>query len=149
MLSASGRFFSNSLIFCLQRPEVMASSLPLLVLLLCCVGVALSDLRVSRLSARGLRKGVSEADGYVKVYCVSRYLGETNVIRNNPNPYWSQTFSYSDARANDRLELRVYDQDPLFDDEVGRCYTRLRRGNHWERCSLRKGGTLYFSYSFS
>uniref|UniRef100_A0A3Q2QPS3 C2 domain-containing protein n=1 Tax=Fundulus heteroclitus TaxID=8078 RepID=A0A3Q2QPS3_FUNHE len=135
---------------CLQPPEAMASSIPLIVLLLCSVGVAHSDLRVYNLRATGLRPDqTSSADGFVKVYCGSRFLGQTHVYNNHPNPSWPESFSYPRAKHNDNLRVRVYDKDVVFDDELGSCSTRIRRGNSNMHCSLRKGGTLFFSYSFS
>ncbi|MEQ2266480.1 hypothetical protein XENORESO_006719 [Xenotaenia resolanae] len=135
--------------FCLQLPEVMASSLPLIVLLLCCVGVAHSYLEVYNLRAEHLRpdKG-SNADGFVRVYCGSWYLGQTDVFHDSPNPSWGKRFTYSRALQNDQLMVRVYDKDVVFDDELGSCRNPIRRGTNSVRCYLRTGGSVIFTYHF-
>ncbi|KAK5612089.1 hypothetical protein CRENBAI_000757 [Crenichthys baileyi] len=132
-----------------QLPEVMASSLPLIVLLLCCVTVAHSYLEVYNLRAQHLRPDHgSNADGFVRVNCGSWYLGQTDVFHDNPNPSWGKRFTYSGALQNDLLIVRVYDKDVVFADELGSCRTPIRRGTYRVTCNLRTGGSLFFTYRF-
>ncbi|XP_005809816.1 perforin-1-like [Xiphophorus maculatus] len=128
----------------------MASSLPLIVLLLCCVSLAHSYLSVSNIRAQNLRPDkYSKPDGYVKVYYGSRIMGQTSLVKSNRNPSWSQRFNYYSAMVGGSLTVRVYDKDVVFDDFLGSCTTKIERGTYSARCNLSKGGTLYFTYSFS
>uniref|UniRef100_A0A1A8CWG8 C2 domain-containing protein n=1 Tax=Nothobranchius kadleci TaxID=1051664 RepID=A0A1A8CWG8_NOTKA len=127
----------------------MASSLPL-VLLLCILGTAFSDLRVSNLRAAGLRPDQnSNADGFVKVFCASTSMGQTTVYHDHPNPSWTSTFTYRRALQGDVLKLEVFDKDVAFDDRLGTCTVRIKKGTFSHRCSLTKGGTLSYTYSLN
>ncbi|XP_032425469.1 perforin-1-like [Xiphophorus hellerii] len=128
----------------------MASSLPLIVLLLCCVSLAHSYLSVSNIRAQNLRPDkYSKPDSYVKVYYGSRIMGQTSLVKSNRNPSWSQRFNYYSAMVGGSLTVRVYDKDVVFDDFLGSCTTKIKRGAYSARCNLSKGGTLYLTYSFS
>ncbi|XP_014853869.1 PREDICTED: perforin-1-like [Poecilia mexicana] len=128
----------------------MASSLPLIVLLLCCVGLAHSYLRVSNLRAQNLRLNkYSKPDGYVKVYYGSIFMGQTSFVRGNRDPSWPQSFNYYSAKLGGRLTVKVYDKNAVFDDYLGGCTTVIsKRGIYSGWCNLSTGGTLYLTYSF-
>ncbi|AWP06479.1 C2 domain protein [Scophthalmus maximus] len=130
--------------------EAMASSLPLLLLVLCSLTVAEARLNLSNLRASGLRPDTfSAADGYVKVFCSSANLGTTSVKLNNPNPWWSEAFSYFDARQHDILKLQVFDRDLLSDDLLGVCQIQIKVGNYGHDCPLKTGGNLHYEYTLS
>ncbi|XP_028269099.1 perforin-1-like [Parambassis ranga] len=126
----------------------MASSLPLLLVILCSLGVAQSQLRVFGLRASDLPSGLlGTTDGYVKVFCGSATLGATSVRNDNPNPWWEEEFSYFKAKQNDVLRLQVHDSDYLLDDLLGVCQRQIKMGTHEHDCYLEKGGTLHYSYT--
>lgn len=125
----------------------MASTLALLLLVLCSLTATEAQLTVYNLRARNLgASGLSLPDGFVKVYCNTAYLDKTSTVKDNRNPNWSKEFSYSRARVNDVLKLEVYDGDLAFHDILGTCQGRLKAGTYSSFCSLSKGGTLYFTY---
>ncbi|XP_041644214.1 rabphilin-1-like [Cheilinus undulatus] len=126
----------------------MASSLPLLLLVVCTLNVAQSQIRVFDLRATGLPSdllGIS--DGYVTIYCASTSLGKTSVQHDTINPWWPEEFSYYKAKENDLLRLEVHDSDLLFDDLLGVCERPIKVGTHSHDCYLAEGGTLHYSYT--
>ncbi|XP_059196480.1 perforin-1-like [Centropristis striata] len=126
----------------------MASSLPLLILVLCSLNVAQSQLKLFDLRASDLPSGLlGTTDGYVKVFSGSADLGKTSVRNDNPNPWWEEEFSHFKAQQNDILRLEVHDSDYLFDDLLGVCQRQLKTGTHQHDCFLKKGGTLHYTYT--
>ncbi|XP_040012087.1 perforin-1-like [Xiphias gladius] len=126
----------------------MASSLPLLLWLLCSLTVAEAQIKLFNLSASDLPSNIlGITDGYVKVFCGSAPLGETSVRNNNPNPWWEEEFIYFKAQENDILRLEVYDSDLFFDDLLGVCQRQIKQGTHEHDCFLEKGGTLHYTYT--
>uniref|UniRef100_A0A3Q1HCC2 C2 domain-containing protein n=1 Tax=Anabas testudineus TaxID=64144 RepID=A0A3Q1HCC2_ANATE len=57
----------------------MTSSLPVLLSVLCSLGLGVTD-------------------GYVKVFCNSAHLGTASVVKNNADPFWSEEFAHSKAQ---------------------------------------------------
>ncbi|AWP06481.1 C2 domain protein isoform 2 [Scophthalmus maximus] len=128
--------------------EAMASSLPLLLLVLCSLTVAEAQLKLFNLRASNLPSNIlGTTDGYVKVFCGPAVLGETSVRNNNPNPWWAEEFSHFKAQENDILRLEVHDSDIIFNDLLGVCQRRIKVGTHEHDCFLEKGGTLHYSYT--
>ncbi|XP_040898675.1 GTPase activating protein 1-like [Toxotes jaculatrix] len=128
----------------------MASSLPLLLLVLCGLGVAQSRLKVYNMRATCLPSDLlGITDGYVKVFCGSASLGTTAVRKDNANPWWEEEFSYFKAQQNDVLRLEVHDSDIFFDDLLGVCQRQIKYGTYEHECYLEKGGTLRYTYSLS
>ncbi|XP_041793743.1 protein C2-DOMAIN ABA-RELATED 3-like [Chelmon rostratus] len=126
----------------------MASSLPLLLLVLCSLTEAEAQLRVFNLRASDLPSNlVGTTDGYVEVFCGPGSLGKTSVRNNNPNPWWEEDFTYFQAQENDVLRLEVHDSDFIFDDLLGVCQRRLKPGSYEHDCYLEKGGTLHYAYT--
>ncbi|XP_076588045.1 perforin-1-like [Chaetodon auriga] len=126
----------------------MASSLPLLLLVLCSLTGTEAQLRLFNLRASDLPTNLlATTDGFVKVFCGSISLGETSVRNNDPNPWWEEEFTYFQVQENDILKLEVYDSDILFDDLVGACHRELKRGTHEHDCYLERGGILHYSYT--
>ncbi|XP_061624315.1 perforin-1-like [Phyllopteryx taeniolatus] len=126
----------------------MASSLSLLLLVLCALSVAQSQLKVFNLHASGLPSDIlGISDGYVKVFCGSATLGTTAVRKDNANPWWEEEFSYFKAQEHDVLRLEVYDHDLVFDDQLGVCQRQIRPGTHQHDCFLKNGGTLHYVYT--
>nr|XP_046242163.1 perforin-1-like [Scatophagus argus] len=131
-----------------KASEAMASSLPLLLLVLCCLSVAQSQLKVFDLRANDLPSDLlGITDGYVKVICGFEKVGQTSIRDNNANPWWEEEFTYFQALENDVLRLEVHDSDVLFDDLVGVCQRQIKLGTHEHECFLEKGGTLHYSYT--
>lgn len=128
----------------------MSSSVSLLLLVLCGLAAAQDGLRVYNLRATGLpTDALGTADGYVKVFSGAASLGRTTTLHNQINPWWDEVFSYRNALENDTLRLEVYDKDLVFDDRLGVCATRLRKGRFDYQCTLDEGGSLYYSYTLS
>ncbi|CAK6950502.1 perforin-1-like [Scomber scombrus] len=128
----------------------MASSLSLLLLVLCALTVAEAGLRVFNLRATDLLPDpIGPCDGYVKVFLSSVNLGTTSVILNNARPWWEEEFAYISARQYNVLRLEVYDRDLIYDDLLGTCETQIKQGTHEYYCSLKTGGKLHFSYTLS
>ena len=126
----------------------MASSLPLLLVVLCILTVAEAQLKVFNLRASDLPSNIlATTDSYVKVFCGSATLGETSVRNNNANPWWEEEFSYFKAQQNNVLRLEVYDSDLVFDDLLGICQRQIKPGTHEHDCFLEKGGTLHYTYT--
>ncbi|XP_060893457.1 double C2-like domain-containing protein alpha [Labrus mixtus] len=126
----------------------MASSLPLLLLLLCTLNVAHSNIRIFNLRATGLPSDLfGTTDGYVKVSFASVGLGKTSVQRNTVNPWWTEEFSYFNAEENDVLMFEVFDSDLIFDDLLGVCQRQVKVGTHSFDCYLEKQGTFHYSYT--
>ncbi|XP_023253320.1 perforin-1-like [Seriola lalandi dorsalis] len=128
----------------------MASSLPLLLLVLCSLSVAQSQLRVFNLRASGLPSDLfGVTDGYVKVFCSSAAMGMTSIRHDNPNPWWEEQFTNSNAQVNDVLRLEVFDHDFVFDDLLGVCQCQIKPGTHEHDCFLKEGGSLHYAYTLS
>ncbi|XP_061133860.1 uncharacterized protein LOC133153776 [Syngnathus typhle] len=126
----------------------MASSLSLILLVLCGLPMAQAQLKVFNLRATGLPSDIlGITDGYVKVFCGSATLGKTEVRKDTVNPWWEEEFSYFKAQAQDVLRLEVYDRDLVFDDLLGVCQRQIRPGTHAHDCFLKKGGTLHYVYT--
>lgn len=129
--------------------EAMASTLPLVLLVLCSLSMAQTQLKLYKLRATDLPAdlfGISDA--YVKVFCGATSLGQTSIQHNEINPWWNEEFHYN-AWENDIVRLEVYDSDSFFDDRLGVCETRLRFGTYDNSCTLEEGGTLHYIYSLS
>uniref|UniRef100_UPI0037E97A9D perforin-1-like n=1 Tax=Semicossyphus pulcher TaxID=241346 RepID=UPI0037E97A9D len=128
----------------------MASSLPLLLLVLCSLTVTDAQLKLFNLRASDLPSNIlGTTDGYVKVFCGSATLGKTSVRNDNINPWWEEEFSHFKAQENDVLRMEVFDSDFLADDLVGVCQRQIKVGTHQHDCFLKKGGTLHYSYTLS
>ncbi|XP_018541072.1 uncharacterized protein LOC108897030 [Lates calcarifer] len=126
----------------------MASSLPLLLLVLCSLTVAEAQLKLFNLRASDLPSNIlGTADAYVKVFSGSAMLGKTSVRNNNPNPWWEEEFTHFKAQENDILRLEVHDSDFLFDDLLGVCQRQMKLGTQEHDCFLEKGGILHYSYT--
>ncbi|XP_070819678.1 perforin-1-like [Chaetodon trifascialis] len=126
----------------------MASSLALLLLVLCSLTETEAQLRLFNLRASDLPSNLlATTDGFVKVFCGSTSLGETSVRNNDPNPWWEEEFNYFQVEENDVLRLEVYDSGIFFDDLVGDCHRPLKKGTYEHDCYLERGGTLHYSYT--
>ncbi|XP_034027141.1 protein C2-DOMAIN ABA-RELATED 1-like [Thalassophryne amazonica] len=122
----------------------------LLLLVLCGLTVAEAQLMVFNLRASDLPSDIlGTSDGYVKVSCGQAYLGQTDVRKDNANPWWEEEFSYSNGQENNVLKLNVYDSDVLFDDHLGTCERQIKVGTHEHDCHLEKGSTLHYVYTLS
>ncbi|XP_042356920.1 perforin-1-like [Plectropomus leopardus] len=128
----------------------MASRLPLLLLVLCSLNVAQSELKLFNLRASGLPSGLlGTTDGYTKVFCGGQTLGTTSIRNDDANPWWEEEFKSLKAHQNDVLRLEVYDSDYLHDDLLGVCQRQIKLGTHEHNCFLEKGGTLHYTYTLS
>ncbi|XP_068590369.1 perforin-1-like [Cebidichthys violaceus] len=126
----------------------MASSRPLLLLVLCSLTLADAQLKLFNLRGSELPTSIlGTTDGYVKVFCGSASLGETSIRNNDPNPWWEEEFTNFKAQENDVLRLEVHDSDVVFDDLLGVCQRQIKLGTHKHDCFLKKGGTLHYTYT--
>uniref|UniRef100_A0A8B9K5M3 Perforin-1-like n=1 Tax=Astyanax mexicanus TaxID=7994 RepID=A0A8B9K5M3_ASTMX len=109
----------------------------------------LATLKVFRLRANTLYGDKwTETDGSVEVT-----FGETGrrteVINNNNNPRWRETFEYGPVKLSisKQLTFKVYDADTYWNsDLLGACSFDLRSGDVTETCYFQYG-TFVFSYS--
>ncbi|CAL9707895.1 unnamed protein product [Knipowitschia caucasica] len=109
-----------------------------------------SQLRVFNLRAIGLpQDSLGITDGYVKVHFRSELLGQTEVCKNEANPWWREEFIYIHPKPSDPLTLEVHDKDIIWDDMLGTCFTLVRWGTHQNQCALEEGGMLLYDYTLS
>ncbi|XP_077943581.1 perforin-1-like [Gasterosteus aculeatus] len=128
--------------------EAMASTRPLLLLVLCSLTLTDAQFRLFNLRASDLSANLlGTTDAYVKVFCGSSNLGETSVSRNEKNPWWEEEFTTYKGQENDVMKLEVFDSDILLDDQLGVCQRQLKLGTHTHDCFLKKGGTLHYTYT--
>lgn len=126
----------------------MASTRPLLLLVLCSLTLTDAQLKLFNLRASDLYTNIlGNPDAYVKVFCGSADLGETSVRNNNKNPWWEEEFTTYKAQENDVMKLEVFDSDILLDDQLGVCQRQIKLGTHTHDCFLKKGGTLHYTYT--
>ncbi|XP_072243153.1 perforin-1-like [Leuresthes tenuis] len=126
----------------------MASRLPPLLMFLCILSVAWSQLKLFDLRASDLPSNLfATTDGYVKVFCGAATLGKTSVRNDNSNPWWEEEFTHFKAEENEVLRLEVYDSDLIFDDLLGVCQRQIKLGTHEHDCFLKMGGTLHYTYT--
>ncbi|XP_040052745.2 uncharacterized protein LOC120831387 [Gasterosteus aculeatus] len=126
----------------------MASTRPLLLLVLCSLTLTDAQFKLFNLRATDLSANLlGRPDAYVKVSCGSSDLGETSVSRNQKNPWWEEEFATYKGQENDVMRLEVFDKDLFFDDLLGVCQRQIKRGTHAHDCFLEKGGTLHYTYT--
>uniref|UniRef100_A0A3Q3W2N1 C2 domain-containing protein n=1 Tax=Mola mola TaxID=94237 RepID=A0A3Q3W2N1_MOLML len=126
----------------------MASTLCLVLLVLCSLSMAQGQVKVFNLRASDLPSNLlATTDGYVKVFYNLSALGKTSIRKNDKNPWWEEEFIYINALENYNLTLKVYDNDVVFDDLLGVCQRKIKQGTHQHDCFLEKGGTLHYSYT--
>ncbi|KAG6921911.1 perforin 1, partial [Chelydra serpentina] len=87
-------------------------------------------------------------DAYVRVL----FLGQerqTSEITNDNNPIWFKDLVFGPVMlpAKPKMEIEVWDNDPWYDDLLGRCTVDLKFGSSGTlTCSL-DHGHLKFSYT--
>ncbi|XP_058868523.1 perforin-1-like [Acipenser ruthenus] len=94
----------------------------------------------------------SKTDAFVKVSYGSKTV-QTAVIYNNDNPVWGVRFDFGPVKMSmaEELKFEVWDEDNTWykrwNDLLGKCAIKLRRGSDLsEMCALNHG-TLFFSYT--
>lgn len=115
----------------------------------CCPsGKGLATLKVFRLYARDLYGDTwSKTDGSVEVR-YGHVVKRTNIISNNDNPVWGETFEFGPITMSmaNKLQFRVYDEDKYWNsDLLGQCSFELHSGKESNSCMLNHG-TFFFSY---
>lgn len=109
----------------------------------------LATLKVFGLYARNLYGDVfSKTDGSVEV-TYGNVIQRTNIISNNDNPAWHETFEFGPITMSmaDKLQFRVYDEDTYWNsDLLGQCSFKLQSGKRSRSCMLNHG-TFFFSYT--
>ncbi|XP_030597243.1 perforin-1-like [Archocentrus centrarchus] len=115
----------------------------------CCpAGKGFATLKVFKLYATGLYGDIwTQTDGSVMVTYGEKKM-RTNIISNNDNPKWRETFEFGTITINmkDKLTFTVYDEDTYWNsDKLGMCSFDLHRGKVSDSCMLNHG-TFFFSY---
>ncbi|XP_041094639.1 perforin-1-like [Polyodon spathula] len=94
----------------------------------------------------------TKTDAFVKVSYKSKTV-QTNVIYNNDNPVWGVSFDFGPVTLSlaEELKFEVWDEDNVWykrwNDLLGRCSIKPRRGSNLsEMCALNHGN-LFFSYT--
>merc|ERR1719353_459548 len=81
------------------------------------------QLRITVISARGLRKGDvrggSDAYVVVKVPKKKGYTFKTPEVHDTEDPVWNHIDYFLDYIIGDTLQFNVYDKDPVVDDFLG------------------------------
>uniref|UniRef100_A0A674MJB1 C2 domain-containing protein n=1 Tax=Takifugu rubripes TaxID=31033 RepID=A0A674MJB1_TAKRU len=116
----------------------------------CCPnGKGLATLKVFRLYAQNLYGDRwSQTDGSVEV-TYGNVVKRTNIISNNDNPVWGETFEFGPITMSmaNKLRFRVYDEDQYWNsDLLGECSFELHSGKQSNSCMLNHG-TFFFSYT--
>ncbi|XP_030597128.1 perforin-1-like [Archocentrus centrarchus] len=115
----------------------------------CCpAGKGFATLKVFKLYANDLHGDKwTQTDGSVMVTYGEKKM-RTNIISNNDNPKWRETFEFGTITINmqDKLTFTVYDEDTYWNsDKLGMCSFDLHRGKVSDSCMLNHG-TFFFSY---
>lgn len=116
----------------------------------CCPSAkGLATLKVFGLYARDLYGDRwSKTDGSVEVK-YGNVVKRTNIISNNDNPVWGETFEFGPITMSmaNRLHFSVYDEDKYWNsDLLGQCSFQLHSGKERNSCMLNHG-TFFFSYT--
>ncbi|XP_039536553.1 perforin-1-like [Pimephales promelas] len=108
----------------------------------------LATLKVYNLRAKDLYGDVfSETDGAVSV-TYGTQSKRTEIIDDNDNPSWSETFRFSPIkiRMSNRLTFQVFDADSSWNSKLlGQCSFEIRSGVVSDACAF-KYGTFFFTY---
>ncbi|XP_072531736.1 perforin-1-like [Salminus brasiliensis] len=126
---------------CEQSKNIMAN---------CCPAERnLATLKVFKLFAKGLYGDRwTETDGSAQVW-FGNINKRTEVINNNNNPRWRETFEFGPVKLSlgKKLTFKVYDADTYWNSELlGECSFDLRSGDVKDTCYFQYG-TFFFSYS--
>ncbi|XP_065149614.1 perforin-1-like [Paramisgurnus dabryanus] len=108
----------------------------------------LATLKVYKLYAKGLYGDVwDQTDGVVSVKYGTQ-IKHTEIINNNDNPHWPETFEFGTIKINmaNQLNFEVFDADSNWNsDLLGKCSFDLRSGVVTDTCVF-KYGTFFFTY---
>uniref|UniRef100_A0A3Q3IZN1 Perforin 1.2 n=1 Tax=Monopterus albus TaxID=43700 RepID=A0A3Q3IZN1_MONAL len=109
----------------------------------CCpAGKGLATLKVFGLYAERLYGDTfGKTDGSVEVTYGDQNK-RTDIISNDDNPKWPETFDFGPITINmrNKLEFSVYDEDTCWNsDLLGNCAFHLRKGNMTNSCMLNHG----------
>ncbi|XP_048057810.1 perforin-1-like isoform X2 [Megalobrama amblycephala] len=108
----------------------------------------LATLKVYNLRANGLYGDVhTQTDGVVLVKYGTQEK-RTEIINNNDNPRWPETFDFGPIKFSmaNLLTFEVYDADSYWNsDPLGKCSFSLRSGTVRDTCIF-KYGTFFFTY---
>ncbi|XP_065138451.1 perforin-1-like [Paramisgurnus dabryanus] len=108
----------------------------------------LATLKVYNLKAKDLYGDVcTKTDGVVLVK-FGKQIKRTEIINNNDNPHWPETFEFGPIKINmaDQLNFEVFDADSYWNsDLLGKCSFALRSGVVTDTCVF-KYGTFFFTY---
>lgn len=90
----------------------------------------------------------TEMVGQMDPYVTVRYAGKevrTPTLKNKgKHPDWNHTFGIPITSINERLEIRVYDEDVLKDDEVGKVYLNVREAGFLSMKPIDRTCELYY-----
>ncbi|XP_051865923.1 perforin-1-like [Pristis pectinata] len=83
-------------------------------------------------------------DGFV-VVSYGKANGRTSVVSNNNNPQWDATLDLGEVVADSGLKLTVkaYDEDSIWNDDLGTCQVPLTSGRTNYTCQLSYGKVIY------
>ncbi|XP_043093598.1 perforin-1-like [Puntigrus tetrazona] len=87
----------------------------------------------------------NKPDPYLKIWCGGSFE-DTNYIKDNSNPQWTESFTFSSCDSGDKLKMEVWDKDTTSDDHLGWYSGPVGIGNN-NHISFSVGqGTMYLSY---
>ncbi|XP_065138474.2 perforin-1-like [Paramisgurnus dabryanus] len=108
----------------------------------------LATLKVYKIYAKGLYGDVcTKTDGVVSVKFGTQ-IKRTEIINNNNNPRWPETFEFGPIKINmaNRLNFKVFDADSYWNsDLLGECSFDLQSGVVTDTCIFTHG-TFFFTY---
>ncbi|KAI8881697.1 C2-domain-containing protein [Backusella circina FSU 941] len=67
------------------------------------------------------REDFNGSDAFVELWMDKDYKQKSNVMENNNNPVWNQSFSFSveEGSRDHKLYFKVYDEDAISNDKIG------------------------------
>lgn len=69
---------------------------------------------------------VGQNDAFVEVYLDKKYKQRTKTIKDTNNPVWNDKFVFNVQKDDDDITFKVYDEDTVGKDEIGKCEIKLK-----------------------
>lgn len=87
---------------------------------------------------------VGEMDPYVTIRFSGKELRTPTLKNKGKHPDWNHNFTIPISNINERLEIRVFDEDVLKDDEVGKVYLNVREAGFLSMKPIERTCELFY-----
>lgn len=87
----------------------------------------------------------NKPDPYLKIWCGGSFQ-QTNYIKDNSNPYWTGSLTFSSCDSGEKLKMEVWDKDKKYDDHLGWYSGPVRTGSNNQVYFSVGQGTMFLSY---